>query len=215
MFRFTLFGFPVAIHWMFWVTAAFISGDFNANTPEKLQALILFILAALVSIMIHELGHALLMRHYGARASILLYAFGGLAIPDRGFKRVQQILVSLAGPVVQIVAGILVMVLIRYLSPDIITVRIFLDDFVVVSLFWGILNLIPIYPLDGGHILAGILGPRRLKVTFTIGIVCAAAICLYMLSKGSIFNALLFGMLAYENFQRLRGDSPSSFLHPR
>lgn len=214
MLRFSLFGFPIAIHWFFWVNTALFGGGLSANSPEEVQRLIIWVLAAFVSILIHELGHTFFMRRYGARASILLYAFGGLAIPDRRFTRVQDIIVSLAGPLVQIVFGFAAGLFATYLSTDIITVRVFLNFFSYISVLWGVLNLVPIFPLDGGHILNGILGPRRIKTTFTVGIICAVGLGLLALLNGSIISALFCGVLAYENYQRLNGKNPSSMLHP-
>jgi hypothetical protein len=63
----------------------------------------MFVAAAFVSIMIHELGHAVLMRKFGAsRVEIMLYAFGGQAAGNRWLGRWQSVAVSLAGPLVQI-----------------------------------------------------------------------------------------------------------------
>jgi Zn-dependent protease len=215
MIRFSLFGFPVAIHWMFWITCAFLSGDLQANSPEAFQRLLAFTAAALVSVLIHELGHTFTQRHFGARAHIMLYAMGGLAIPDRGFSRGQQILISLAGPFVQIAMGLLALLLVRYVQGDVLFFNSFLRAFVLISIVWGILNLVPIYPLDGGQVLWNILGPGLSKVTYWIGIVLAVGLALLALSVSQLFSTVLLGMLAYENIQRLRGDRPSNLLHPQ
>jgi stage IV sporulation protein FB len=214
MLRFQLFGFPVAVHWLFWVNTALFGGGLSASTPEQIKQLILWVIAAFVSVLIHELGHTFLMRRYGARASIMLYGFGGLAIPDRGFNRVQNILVSLAGPALQIGLGFAVAELARYILPGVTTLHSFLGAFTYISIFWGILNLVPIYPLDGGHVLLHFLGPRLAKITYTVGIVCAIALGIWFLTAGSIFAPIFFGMMAYENFQRLQGGSPNSLLRP-
>ena len=212
MLRFTLFQFPVTVHWMFWVTCAFVSGSLEF-TPR----LFTFIVAAFISILIHELGHAFLMRHYRARASILLYAFGGLAIPSGArFSRGANILISLAGPVVQIAVGFLVsqftphLTIYNYQSLGIF----FLQKFTYISIVWGVLNLIPIFPLDGGHVLNSILGPRHWRTTLKIGIGCCAVLILGCLLWGMFYNALIVGMLAYGNINRLKGDRSPTFLDP-
>jgi Zn-dependent protease len=217
MLRFTLFRFPVAVHWMFWLNTALISGYLEASSRDQIQKLFTFIAAAFISIIIHELGHAFLMRHYRARASILLYAFGGLAIPEQArFNRRQDIIISLAGPMVQMVVGFMVqevtprLTLANYLNPGVI----FLYQFSYISIAWAVLNLIPIFPLDGGHVLNNMLGPRRYNLTLKIGIGCAAALALWFLLSGRIYSTLLFGMLAYENVRRLRRERPLSFLDP-
>ncbi len=219
MLRFTLFGFPVAIHWMFWVTIALVSGRLEANTPEQMQRLVLWVAAAVASILIHELGHTFMMRRYGARSSIMLYAFGGLAIPDRGFNRTQQIIVSLAGPLVEIAFGLAAYALLQ--AGDAPGSRLgawlpyyLLRTFYFISIFWGLFNLVPIYPLDGGQVLFQLLGPARAKTTYAVGILCAVAVAFWMFSLNSIFSAILFGMLAFENLQRIRGATPNSILRP-
>jgi Zn-dependent protease len=212
MLRFTLFQFPVAVHWMFWVNCALISGSM-----ENLPVLLIFAAAAFVSILIHELGHAFLMRHYRARASILLYALGGLAIPTGArFSRGANILISLAGPAVQIAVGLLALQLARMLELSAsygITLN-FLHIFFYISIFWGLLNLIPIFPLDGGHILNGILGPRRWRLTLQISIGCCAVLILWCLLTQRFYNAIILGMLAYSNINRLKGDRTPTILDP-
>lgn len=212
MLRFTLFRFPVTVHWMFWVTCALIGGTLN-NIP----LLVTFAAAAFVSILIHELGHAFLMRHFRARASILLYALGGLTIPSGArFSRGADILISLAGPVVQVAVGFLVkrfsptLTLHNYNSPG----MILLQQFTYISIAWGVLNLLPIFPLDGGHVLNSILGPRRWRTTLMIGIGCCAVLIVWCLIWGMFYNALIVGMLAYGNINRLKGDRSPTFLDP-
>lgn len=215
MLRFSLFGFPVAVHWMFWVNAALLGGGLSARTRNEMLQLLLWVVAAFVSILIHELGHALWMRRFGARVGIMLYAFGGLAMPDRGFARWRGIVVSLAGPVVQILAGLLVSRLLGLFALQPSWWVLALSFFTFVSIYWGFLNLLPIYPMDGGHILAHLLGPRRARVTYTVGMVLAVLLAVFMLTRGAIFGTLFFGLMAFENFQRMRGQQGTSLLHPQ
>jgi stage IV sporulation protein FB len=215
MLRFTLFGFPVSVHWLFWVTCALIGGGLGATTQREIVAMVLFVLAAFVSVMIHELGHAFFMRRFGARASIMLYAFGGAAVPDRWFGRLQSIAVSLAGPLVQIACGVAVLWVLRRSTGDSFAVNQFLGSFISVSLFWGILNLVPIFPLDGGQVLNSALGPKGAKVTFSVSVILAGLIALGLLLGGSLLGTVMFGMLAFENVQRLRGERPNSMLSPQ
>lgn len=214
MIRFSLFGFPIAIHWMFWVTAVFLSGRPFASTPGDFRYLLAFVLAALISIILHELGHAFLQRRYGGRVQIMLVAFGGLAISDRGFTRQQHIKISLAGPIPQIIIGVLALKLLKMSSGDAQFIVDFLRSFAWVSIIWGIFNLFPIYPMDGGKVLFHFLGPRLEKVTYIVGIVGAAALALWALSRGSTFSTLFLGMMAYENYQRYRGDRTAGMLYP-
>jgi stage IV sporulation protein FB len=232
MLRFTLFGFPVTIHWMFWVMAGVLGGGLSANSAQEWQALLLWVIAAFVSILIHELGHTFMQRRFGARAQILLYAFGGLAIPDRGFTRGQHLVVSLAGPAVQVFLGFIAWEAVNAMygqrfSWELIgaishsgigqvpILLVFASSFVMVSIFWGLFNLVPIMPLDGGHVLLRVLGPQKEKTVWLIGFLCAAALAVFMLLVWrSIWNTVLFGMLAWENLQRMQGKTPPPFMTP-
>ncbi len=231
MLNFTLFGFPVSVHWMFWVISALLGGGIGASTPEELQGLLIWVLAVFLSVLIHELGHAFLMRRYGARAKIVLYSFGGLAIPDRGFNRQQDILVSLAGPFFQFVCGMLMKQLLEHSSGDAVLVQLFFQSFWEISILWSLFNLLPIYPFDGGHVLNAVLGPANYRLTLILSILCAVFIALFVFAASSNrnlaamvpwpfnrylhpFNALILGSLAFSNFQRLRGQRPNSFMQP-
>ncbi len=216
MIRFTLLGFPVTVHWMFWVVVAILGSDL-AQGERGIFLLVIWVVAAFISILIHELGHTLLQRKFGARAEIILYAMGGLAVPDRGFTRVQHILVSLAGPLLQIAVGLGARQLLEHSTGDAWYVTAFLWSFQWVSVFWGLLNLLPIHPLDGGQVLKGILGWRREKLAYLVGMACAIGLAIYVLTRPhpSMWNAMLCGLLAWDNFQRWQGQTPPSALTPR
>jgi stage IV sporulation protein FB len=216
MIRFTLLGFPVTVHWMFWAIMAMLGAN-RLDGPRGFAMLAIWVIAGFISILIHELGHTLLQRKFGARAEIVLYAMGGLAIPDRSFTRVQQIIISLGGPFLQIAVGLVAWQVIEHSSGDAWYVRAFFVSFMLVSIFWGLLNLLPIYPLDGGQVLKGILGPRRERFAYLVGMLCAAALCIYVLTRPnpSAWNAILCGLFAWDNFQRWQGQKPPSALEPR
>lgn len=98
--HFSLFGFPVRVHPMFWLVTLMLgyqSGD--------AASVLTWIVAVFLSILVHELGHALTMRAYGLRPWIVLHGFGGLTgyepsydSRSRGSDTLGQILISAAGP---------------------------------------------------------------------------------------------------------------------
>ena len=97
--HFVLFGFPVRVHPFFWLATLFLGSN-----SENLQSLLAWIAAVFVAILVHELGHALVMRAYGLRPAITLHGLGGVT-SDRGSGQFvprlyafEQILISLAGP---------------------------------------------------------------------------------------------------------------------
>ena len=208
MLRFRLFGFPVTVEPWHWLILAFCSERLlQLNDRETLLEILLFIVAGFLSILIHELGHALVMRRFGCRqVAIVLHAMGGVAISQGGrFSRGQDILVSLAGPALQATCGIAVLFLMapgKGTWPPILD--LLLLNFVYVSLFWAMLNLIPVYPLDGGQILKGALGPRRIQLTLRISIALAViiGILLYLTTSRLLFPIML-GFAAWQNYQML------------
>ena len=205
MLQFSLFGFPIRIHWLFWLNTALLGGALQAQTPEQMRLVAVWIAIAFLSILIHELGHAFVMRRLGdRRVEVILYAFGGLAAGSSWRSRREQILVSAAGPGAQMLAGLLVWFMALSLPPGPLLVRYALGNFLFISFFWAILNLLPVLPLDGGRITEAVLGPSRERTTLTVSLVCASGLALYMLAyQGQIFAALFFGMLAYNNYQAL------------
>ena len=126
--QFRLLGFPVRIAWGFWALAAVLGFEYvsyvdrvydrlDLSTPGTLPLLIIHALALCLSILIHELGHTFLFRYHGMDSRIVLYHFGGLAIPGsftdwnaarrRTTNRPQDLIaISAAGPILQFLVGL-------------------------------------------------------------------------------------------------------------
>lgn len=216
MLRFSLFDFPIVIHWFFWVNIALLGGALDASSPRRMQALAGWMLAAFVSVLIHELGHAFAMRRFGdRRVGVLLYAFGGVARGSRWLSRREDILVSAAGPALQLAAGFLLDVLVGGARMSSVFVASFAGSFIQVSIWWALLNLLPIQPLDGGHICRAFLGQGRLRLSLVISLVCACGMALYTFQHGGLFITLLFGMMAFNNWRELQGQPQVPWMEAR
>ncbi|TDU81039.1 Zn-dependent protease [Prosthecobacter fusiformis] len=211
MLRFNFLGFPIVIHWVFWLTMALLGGVFRAtDDPEAMKRVLVWVVAGFLSIFIHELGHALTMRHYGARrVEIVLHSFGGYAMPDRRFGRSESFFVSAAGPFLQIAAGVVMWWIMDAWRPADMLGLHFMKSFVNVSIIWAVLNLFPIIPLDGGHIMQALLGPQRQKIALTISIVCAVGFGILAVFFGQIFVVIFFAIFAFNNWKQLRGEPPA------
>jgi len=166
----------------------------------------LFVIAGFISILVHELGHALTARRFGAYSEITLQAFGGYAAYSGvRLTRPQSFLVTAAGPAVQILLGIMVYLALRSLPELSHDARYFLGTLVWISIAWAVLNLLPILPLDGGQMLNAALGPERLKVTLWITIIVAVLVgLLLLLTTHSILFPLFLGMFGWQAYQVLR-----------
>jgi len=193
---------------MFWLTIAilgmFWGGDINSS--EGILIVALFVLAAFISVLIHEMGHALMIRKFGLPTEVTLTTMGGYATHPAGvLSRKQSFMVTAAGPAIQLAFGVAVLYLSRYLPVENTHMATFVRYLVVVSIFWALFNCLPIFPLDGGQMLSAVLGPRRVKGLHMTGIVCAVLVGLYgFASGGGMFIGLFMAMFAWQNYQMLQ-----------
>ncbi|HWC89961.1 MAG TPA: hypothetical protein VG433_09905, partial [Pirellulales bacterium] len=94
--HFAVLGIPVRIHPLFWLMSLLLG---YSGTQGEPSLLFFWVLAVLISVLVHEMGHALVIRHYGWQPRITLYGMGGLA--SYNAVRIDprtHIVISLAGP---------------------------------------------------------------------------------------------------------------------
>ena len=208
MVRFSIFGIPVEVQPWFWISLVLISvgGAGDIDTSYGILLIGLFVLAGFISILVHELGHALTARAFGANAAITLQAFGGYAAYSGArMTRTKSFLITAAGPLIQIVLGLLVFGAVSVLPELSQAMHYFLGTLMLISFFWAILNLLPILPLDGGQMLNALLGPARIQITLWITIISAvvAGALLFIYNRSIIFPIFL-AMFAWQAFQALK-----------
>jgi Zn-dependent protease/predicted transcriptional regulator len=112
---FTWFGIPVHLHWSFGLIFLYALWIGYANNLDVLNTIWLmgFFIALFTCVLLHEYGHALTARRYGVRTQdIILTPIGGIARLERmPEKPVQEFLVAIAGPMVNVVLAILLYLL--------------------------------------------------------------------------------------------------------
>ncbi len=201
--RFRLFGFPISVDVSFLVVLAFLGYPFLSSGPAYLAV---WIVVAAVSVLVHELGHAVTARAAGSHPRIDLYGFGGATMyetPPGGMSRARSIAISLAGPATGIVLGVLLLYAGRVTTPERGSLAAAaLSAGVFVTLVWGLLNLLPILPLDGGNVLMELLpgSPgRRQRLAAIVSIVFAVLAGVVALLLGQLYAALLAGWFAVGN----------------
>ncbi len=223
MFSFGLFGFPIRVLWWFWISAALLNSRLLLDgSPDALPMLVIWLAVVFISVLWHELGHAFLMRRFGYQPHIVLRAFGGYAsAPGFGSHhswqaRKQDILVTLAGPAFGLLlyAAILLLIQFQVISITAETskyLRAFLGYLLMANLWWSVLNLVPIYPLDGGRVLFAAMGPARhqMALKVTVGFGAAAAVFAFM--YGLTFFAVIIGLMTFQNYQRMKGLPTTDF----
>jgi stage IV sporulation protein FB len=207
MIEFKIFNIPVRVEPWFWLTMAFIGGILGVDSKEALFRILLFLCAGFISILVHELGHALTAKSFGKQVGIVLQAFGGYAAYSGGapLSRTKTFLVTAAGPAIQIALGFVVLMVARQFDAISPQAKYFLTILYGISFFWAILNLIPVLPLDGGRLMESLLGPQRIRLTLKISM--AVAICIGLLGlmmTNSILLPIFMGMMAYESYKALR-----------
>ena len=152
--RFRVLGFPVHVD----LTFVLFVGFLGFAQGLALDELVVWVLLALVSVLLHELGHAVLARRVGAKPSITLMAMGGVTTytPPRQLSRLESLAISLAGPAVGILLGGALLLLRPDEDPPGL-VGFALRAAIFTTLGWSLFNLLPIAPLDGGQALRELL----------------------------------------------------------
>ncbi len=200
------------IEGMFWLLCVLLGMPFlQEDGPVGLGKFLVMTAVVLGSILWHELGHAWARKRSGAPWSeILLHGFGGLCGGPGHFTRGQAIFIAAAGPLASLLLGLLTWSFLFVPGLKNEWMLFFIAQMLWVNIGWALLNLLPILPLDGGHIFAGLVGPRRSALVYQVSFVLAATVALAgLLFLRSLFMAVIFGMLAYSNWQALRGQRPT------
>lgn len=178
----TLFGIPVLIRPGFLLLAGLLGYDRSSNPPLLIEWLVV----VTVSILVHEFGHALAFRRYGHPTRIELHSMGGhtQSVGGGPLKNRQSAWISLAGPMAGFALAVLTLLIAKFAvpSPAPLLVAAAISDLLWVNIGWGIFNLLPIIPLDGGHIMQ-VLFKHRLRerwevpaygFSLTFALLCAA-----------------------------------------
>jgi len=218
--NFSVLGIPVRVHPMFWLVCLLLGGDRDVGAALRWVGVVF------VSILVHEMGHALVARSYGANPWITLYSFGGLA-SYRGARTdtKSSIAITLAGPMAGFLfAGLIAAAIIAtrhridFFGSMIGTgsplenenVRQIVFQLLYVNIFWGLVNLLPVFPLDGGQISMSLFqafNPREgaAQALWLSVIVAAAVATASFVLRHDYFLALFFGYMAYSSYALLTG----------
>ncbi|MDD2921873.1 MAG: hypothetical protein PHQ36_06255 [Anaerolineales bacterium] len=233
--RFAVFGIPVRVHPLFWVIAILLG-----SSSRNLTDIAIWIVAVFASILIHELGHALAMRRFGQHAQIILHLSGGLTVPQpvawgSGWANIaltpnQEVIITLAGPGAGFLFAALILALTSAFGGSIIITTILgfipipmagfpngnaILNLLIVSLlwvniFWGLINLMPIYPLDGGNVARHIFAKsdplNGIRKSLWLSVIAGGVVAVVgFIFLNSVYMAIMFAFLALQSYQTLQG----------
>ncbi|HEY6627365.1 MAG TPA: site-2 protease family protein [Acidimicrobiia bacterium] len=213
---FRLLGIPVTVRPSFLLVAALLG--LQTGSVELIFA---WIAVVFVSILIHEMGHALTARSFGSDVEIELNTLGGLTswtVPEADFGPGKRATVAAAGSGVGVVFGGLVWLVASATGPFYGVAGFIVTNLIYVNVFWGLLNWLPIRPLDGGHLFTSLLekiAPKRgemiANVVFMVTAAAGLAAALYLRLT---FVALLAGYLLFAELTRGRTRQPQVPIPP-
>jgi stage IV sporulation protein FB len=211
---FKLGSIPVRIHGWFIIMAVVLGS--NDSNPARLAT---WVAIVFVSVLVHELGHALVGRAFGLVPRIELHGMGGTTAFEapantepRPLGAARNVAISLAGPFAGFALALVLFALQRAgLRPHHPLARHAIGLLFAVNVGWGIFNLLPMLPLDGGNVLRSILvGATKKrpelgdKIARVISVVIASAIAILAVQRREWWILYLGALYAFRNVQALR-----------
>ncbi len=208
--HFRIFNFPVTIEPMFWFTSLL----FGLIANRGLIFILIFTAALFLGIMVHELGHAFTARWYGGRGtSIVLHGFGGMTTwnPSRRLTWREGFLVAISGPFLGFVPGAIAYVVMLFYSPAQLGAgfHFFLVAVFYISIIWGLVNLVPLRPMDGFQALSSLTSRQSASPpSWVEGVSVASGVLLVLaaIHFKLYFAAAMFGYFTWLSIRQMRHD---------
>jgi len=205
---FRLFGVPIRLHFTFLLLLVFLL-FIGIGERQSGASTAIYVLALFASVLLHELGHALVARRFGIRTvEIVMFPIGGVSRPDRPPNSRDELWIALAGPAVNfLIAGAIALwawqrnefaPISTLLQP---TDANLAQRIGVGNLVLALVNLAPAYPMDGGRILRPLLSRWRpedeaTRIAAATGQALAVALGLFGLLSAS-FMLVFIAMFVY------------------
>lgn len=215
-----VFGVPVRFHFTFILLLIFL---LFIGVGERQSGVMtaLYVVALFASVLLHEIGHTLVARHYGIRTTeIVMYPIGGVSRPERIPKGQEEFWIAISGPLVNglIAAGLFVWLATQRQFVPVELLRDPTDANLVERIATGnfllfVFNLLPAYPMDGGRVLRSALmlfktEEQATRIAASSGQALAAMLGLYGLLSSNfivVFVAMFIYIGASQEGAALRG----------
>ena len=212
----TVAGIPVRIHWSFLIALPLLALVFAQNVAPAAAVLGIdpralaggpwmwglgLTLVLFLSVLLHELAHAVYARRKGAPVhDITLLMIGGVSRIGEPARARHEAIMALAGPGVSLALGVAAGLLLAVTPAGWIDARVALVLIAEMNLVLGLFNLVPAFPMDGGRVLRAVLASRMGPVRATraaslVGKAFAFAFVAAGVLGGGLFLVLIGGFV--------------------
>lgn len=210
MFRFRLGNIPVEVQASHLITSAVLGLSFApAGRPGLIGSMgfqvVSWMFIVFVSVLIHELGHAVASKAFGYQPSITLEWMGGHTRPNAPgpIPWSRDVLLTLAGPLFGLGLGIACYMGKRSLGHQSEVLAYLLSVGALANFFWAALNMAPVLPLDGGRItsvLAMRLFGRERGFLWAqiLAVITSVSLVLWSIGNRQMFLAVFFAMFGFQ-----------------
>jgi stage IV sporulation protein FB len=181
-----------------------------------------------IGLFVHEMGHALVARYLRRSPSIVLHGFGGLTHHEPTARAVEEATLTAMGPAAGLLfalvigGGLLALLYghgaryVPFLASRAAVGAV--SAFLWPSIAWNLFNLVPVWPLDGGHLFrlgaTRVLGARRGDVvTHVLSLLLLAVYLAFVIRSSSGYWLILPALIAWQNVQALRGEISSGTVY--
>lgn len=200
-FLFKLFKVPVYFHWsaifLFWILSS-----------VGLLACISIFLCLLA----HEFGHVLMAKYYGIKTDkVIVFGLGAAALLETNlaFFGKKEAAVALAGPMVNVVLALLLLPLF-YFFPTIA----YFETVLIANVAFAIFNLLPLFPMDGGRIIRGLLShngniektTKYCAISTTLLVVALIPISIFHFNLMHILILLFLLVMAWSEYFQIQKE---------
>ena len=213
MLRFRLGRIPVEVHYSHFAIAGFLAwqflSGFTGGSPDLGQPMVAALLVAgmlvvFVSLLVHELGHALVSLAFGYQPTVQIAWFGGSTQPHAPapIPWAKDLLLTFAGPLFGFLLALVAELVLRHAGHALSGPLLYaLTIAFLVNLWWSLFNLAPVVPLDGGRIAQVLCmrlfgGRPGFLVAQGIGILVGVALAFWGLKSGDQWLGLFFALFA-------------------
>ncbi len=199
----TVRGIGVFIHWTFFLLLGWVAySEFaESSSVESVGNELLMVLLVFTCVLLHEFGHALMAQRYQVRTrDITLLPLGGVARLERmPEKPVQELLVALAGPLVNLIIIVLLLPFILFgkgwpmaVDLEFVETNGLLVNLMMVNISLLVFNLLPAFPMDGGRVLRSVLAMKlKRELATRIAAYIGMAIAVVFVIVGFYVNPIL------------------------